>query len=536
MIPVSNKMQNKIEALIQRPLFKILSYDITQATGETWGTIIRGNINQIPIDLTNIVSKITWSYDKLSISLADDTGSFDPDFGISRFSISPGRGIRLIEGFEGLPEDEWIVTFSGIIQGSYTWSRKRGSLSLVSFNVFSRESNQSWKRRSVTSKSFTVGTDWSVMFFQLVQDSMGLEKNEIAVQEPWNLLFDKVANQIVNISPWEGLSSLASGNLNRLWFNGKGQLASYPITLDRVDLTISDEKLISSYSQSGNDQEVINKVIVIYLDNVLTKVIGTQQSLGTANITTGFFDLETKLDVFWSEDKMQRAENVELIVKSSINQNDLGISIGSEKLQINDEFGGQLIITVSAFVSALAVAGIAGIAASAFIPNETVGIVNTVVQVGPSGTGTGIGTATGETINTGTAIFAVSIILVLLAMMILGTGIYEIVGRPYDYAFLEKQVVALIDNIPFWEEKEKIIKNDFVSTEEASHQIALAELLFEQSKGRPRNLILINDPRIERGDIIQLPSGVRIFVQNISKTIVRGEQIAMSVQGFKSVV
>lgn len=526
MINATDNMISHIESVVQRPLFKLLSYDVSNATGETWGEIIAGTASQTPIDLSSYVSKIGWSYERLSVSMSDDAGVFHPDAGAFRTYIGPGRGIRLLEGFEGVPEDEWIPTFSGIIQGPYGWKRIRGSVFATSFSVFTRDANQAWRRRNVTSKEYTIGTDWSVMFYQLAQEVMGLDFSEISVQEPWNLLFDKTVNQIVNISPWEGLSALAEGNMARLWFNGKGQLATYPVTLDRVNLVLSDEKLLTSYDQPGGNEEIINKVIVTYLDNNLTKVTGARQSLGTANVTTGFFDFETKLDVFWSEDKRQRAENVELIVKSSINQNDLGISIGSERLQIDNEFGGQLILTVDAFVSALAIAGISGILASAFLEDEVY-----TFDIALSG-----GINFGATIPVGRVVFSLSIVAVLLAMMILGTGIYEIVGNPYDYAFLEKQAIAMIDNIQFWEEKELNIKNDFISTEEKAHQLALNELLFAQSQGKPRNLVIANDPRIEKGDIIQLSTGVKVFVNTAARTITRGESIPMSISGFKSVV
>lgn len=522
MITVTDTMTSKIEADVQFPLFKLLSYDISQATGETWGEIIGGTASQTPVDLTQYVSKITWSYDRLNVTMGDDSAIFHPDGGASRSAIQHGRGIRLLEGFEGVPEDEWIPTFSGIIQGPFSWRRIRGSVFQTAFSVFTRDANQAWRRRNITSKEFTIGTDWSVMFYQVAQEIMGLDFTEIAIQEPWNLPFDKTVNQIVNISAWEGLSALAEGNMSRLWFNGKGQLATYPITLDRVNLVLSDETRVSSYEQPGGNQEVVNKVIVTYLDNQLTKVVGARQSLGTANVTAGFFDQETKLDVFWSEDKRQRAENVQLIVKSSINQNDLGISIGTEQLQVTDEFGGELIITVDAFVSALAVAGLAGILSSSFLPDEVV--------VG------GVGAAAGTTIPVGQPVFAASIIAVLVAMMILGNGVYEIVGNPFDYAFLEKQAIAMLDNLPFWEEKEKEIKNDFISTEEKAHQLALAELLFAQSEGQPRQVVISNDPRIEKGDVLELSTGVKIFVENATRVIARGQSIPMEISGFKSVV
>jgi hypothetical protein len=518
MIIATPAMNAAIDTDVQRPKFKLLSYDISQATGDTWGAIIQGTAVQTPVDLTADVSQIQWSYDRLSVTLADDLLLYHPDNGPSRCALSPGRGLRLLEGADGVPEDEWIPLFSGPIQGPYAWSLTRGPVPTVTVQAFTRETDQAWNRRMITSKEYTVGADWANMFFNIAQDVMGLEDGEIDVPRAWNLAFDKNSNQIVNIPPWEGMVALAQGNFNRLWFNGNGQLSSYPFTLDRVDMVLPDNKEIQQYSQPGNNSEVINKVIVTYIDNVLTKVLGARQSLGTANITTGFFDFQTKLDVFYSEDKKQRAENVELVVKNSINQNDLGIAIGTESLDIKDEFGGELVITVDKFVSALAVAGIGGIIASSFIGDTVVGV------------------GAGTTIPTGRIIEGASIVAVLLAMMILGTGVYEIVGTPFDFAFLEKQAIAMLDNIPFWEEKQKDIRNDFISTEDHAHQLALNELLYEQSLGHPRTMVVQNDPRIEKGDIIQLANGCKFFVTQASKSMSRGGSFQLNLQGFKSVV
>ena len=88
----------------------------------------------------------------------------------------------------------------------------------------------------------------------------------------------------------------------------------------------------------------------------------------------------------------------------------------------------------------------------------------------------------------------------------------------------------------FGKKKEKEIKNDFISTEEKAHQLALAELLLAQSEGQPRNLVIANDPRIEKGDIIELSTGVKVYVQNAQRTLVRGQPMPMSISGFKSVV
>jgi hypothetical protein len=211
---------------------------------------------------------------------------------------------------------------------------------------------------------------------------------------------------------------------------------------------------------------------------------------------------------------------VKLVTKTSINQNDLGISIGSETLVIDDEFGGELVIDVDAFVSGLAVAGIAAVLTSAKLPDK--------VQVGPTGTGV--------TIPLGRLVEAAGIVAVMIALMILGTGVYEVEGVPYDFAFLEKRAIALMDNILFWEEVTLEIRNEFISTEEHAHSLALQELLFEQSKLNPRNLVIQYDPRIERGDILELPGALKFFVLDAGRQLQRGAAHATSLGGVRTSV
>ncbi len=523
MITTSAAMTLAIESGVHRPDFKVLSYDISTDTGETWGSIIDGSSVQTPFDLTPYLGSVKWSYDKLTFLIADEILRFHPDTGDLTLNIRQGRGIRLLEGFIGIDEAEWLPTFTGIIQGTYTWNLVRGTGPQASVAVQSRESNQAWRQRFITSKEYTVGTDYSVMFNDIAKDIMLLTDIEVKTPATWNFLFDKQVNQIVNISPWEGLTSLAQGGLLRLWFNGNGQLATYPLTVSRAPTHTLTHTRIQSYDQPGGAEQVVNKVIVTYLDNVLTRVDGAIQSLGSANVTTGFFDQEIRLKVKFSEDGKQRADQVFLEVQNSINQNDLGISIGTENLVIDDEFGGELVITVDAFVTGLATGGIAAIIASAAIPDEVVTAGTPAAQ-------------TGFTISNGRLIEAAGIVAVMVAMMILGTGIYEVKGVPYDFAFLEKRAIALIDNILFWEETQLDIRNDFISTEEHAHSLALQELLFEQSKLNPRNLVIQYDPRIERGDILELPGPVKFFVLDSTRALERGVDQSTSLAGVRTSV
>ncbi len=78
-------------------------------------------------------------------------------------------------------------------------------------------------------------------------------------------------------------------------------------------------------------------------------------------------------------------------------------------------------------------------------------------------------------------------------MMCIGTGQYEIWGTHYDYVYLKSRRSLSECNIPYWQENERVIKNDFLGTQEQADAIALLELIWEKSKCYPRKLTIQDD-------------------------------------------
>ncbi len=118
-------------------------------------------------------------------------------------------------------------------------------------------------------------------------------------------------------------------------------------------------------------------------------------------------------------------------------------------------------------------------------------------------------------------------------MMCLGTGQYEIWGTPYDYVYLEKDSVAYVAGLEYFEENPKEIKNDFIGSHERADALAICELTWEQSLGNPRKITLTNDLSLELGDIFALPDGKKFCITNMSKTIKRGEVPLLNLECFK---
>ncbi|MEW6657255.1 MAG: hypothetical protein AB1424_01215 [Thermodesulfobacteriota bacterium] len=140
---------------------------------------------------------------------------------------------------------------------------------------------------------------------------------------------------------------------------------------------------------------------------------------------------------------------------------------------------------------------------------------------------------TGWTIPWGKILQAQASIAIMLIMMSMGSAQYEIWGTPYDYAYLEKQSIAIEDGLEYWLENEKEIKNDFIGTHTQADTIAVTELIWEKVLSNPRRISIVDDPRLEMGDIVALPDGRKVVVTALSKTIKRGEVATLVIEGGK---
>jgi len=512
-ITASTTYQEYLARDVIFPKFKLYSFSLDL---DSWEDIVTDQYTQTPLDLTPFVTKIDYSYDRIQVAMVDD-GSllFHPDGGSLRTSIRQGRVIRLREGFENLAETEWLWTFTGTVEGTYSWKYERDTNIDIQFSVYSRQNNQAWRRRNVTSSDFTIGSDWGAMFYNIVQDIMLMGPGEIDVPNPWNLTFDKNTNQVVNTPPWEAIEGLTFGLNARPWFDGRGKLKLISIDQHRTTHTLPDDKYLIRYDVRASSAETINKVILIYLSNSLSRVDGDDQILGSAMVTTGFFRPKQDIIVYYSDERKSRSDNPRFIVIQSVNSG--LVPVGSEAMVKLDEFSSKITVTISVWTSIL------------------VAVLFAVYLI-LSGFPDGLGYFT--TIPVGRVLQAVVLFFILIVMSSIGTGQYEVWGTPYEMVYLEKQAIAQKSGLEFWQEREKEIRNDFISTEERALPLVENQLHYEVMKEQPRTLLMRYDPRFEPGDVIALSSTVRIYVDQMQRTLMRGavDTMKMTLTGFKTVL
>jgi hypothetical protein len=513
--------ESVLQANRPRPAYKILAFDPKL---DSMSAIVCGTYTQTPFDLTPYCSDISWTPTRLAFVLQDAEAVFHPDFGVRRNYLVDGAILRLQEGDVNLAEADWVNTFTGQIQGQVGWKRSRRSKTLESrVSVYSRENNQSWKRRSITTKQYSAGTEIGVVLRDVCTRFMGLTENEIRIPSTLGLQLKHQVNQLVQVAPWAGISSILEAIGAVPYFDGDGRLSCFTKNLAAPESRrLTDWKKILDYEVPEYSQEAINKIRVIFLDSTLEEVEGTYQILGSANITAGFFMPAIHLDCWWGDDHKQRAKNTSLIIKQSVVTKvgrlamggNFGLEWAREAYEQIDDFHGQINITVPWWSPAMFAGALAEYLIASYIGDVSL----------PLG---------GMTIPVGRLSQSLTLVQILAMMMCIGTGQYEVWGTPYDFVYLEKQSIAVECNLEYWQENERVIKNDFLGTQGQADAIALLELIWEKSQCFPRKLVIQNDPALEVGDSIRLPDGLKFFITGMSKSIRRGEVPLLSLDGFK---
>ena len=511
----------------RRPAYQLLAFDTTI---DSISAIVAGTFTQTPFDLTPYADKISWSQPQLSFTLVDPQGIFHPDLGAQKNYLANGAVIRLREGDSRVPESDWSNSFTGLIQGQIGWQTDRSSQILsAAITAFSRDNNQALKRRLISTSSYSVGTDLGVILHDIANAFLGFTEPEIRIPKALGLQTLFISTQISQMAPWDAITKILETGGLVPFIDGDGRLACYNQNMQRPpDLVLSDFQGIFDYNIPENNKEPYNMIKVTFIDCNLSKVPGTDQKLGSAQVTTGFFSMGEKLECWWSDDHTQRAENTRLKIIKSVNSGLL--PVGKEIYTQEDDFHGTIKIEIEVWVPILATVMLMEYLAAAAIPDTSA--PGQPVQTDVV-TGTGITIAPWPNIPWGKVLQAQAMVAIMLITMSLGSAQYEVWGSPFDYAYVEEYSIALEDGLSYWQENQKEIKNDLVGSYDRADYLALTELIWKKSNGYPRKLTIADELILELGDIVQLPDGRKFCITALAKDIQRGEIPILNLDGIK---
>lgn len=543
---LATDLTDKLYSPLRQPAYKVYAWD--PDTADIADVVTKSVGVDSALDLTPYITDISWTPTTLKLTIKAGTTLFHPDVGSSRKYLSDRAVIRLFEGDANISFDKWIITFTGQIHGQIGWQINRKDKTVAStVTVYDRGQTYAFKRRKIVSKKYSAGTDLGVALEDVCDTFMNVSTAEIRLSLTLGRQFAHLTNQMVQMTPWEAVQALLQVICYDPYFDGEGKLTAVNHTLTREpDLFLQESAAIVENAVPERANDYYNKIKVTFLDATLSCVWSEYQQLGTANVTTGFFSMGEKLTCQWSDDKTLRAAATNMLVVKSVNSGLL--PVGTEDYSQDDDYSGTITVTIEVWVPILATLMLAEYIVAAFVPDSTTSTSTNVMPTILTGTA-GIGwcevnvypgqimvsevPATGYTIPWGRLAQAQALIVILALMMSIGSAQYEIWGYPFDYAYLEKQTIAVEDGLKYWDENEKEIKNDFIGSFTQADTIAVTELTWEKSQSNPRRITMVDDPRLELGDIIVLPDGRKLVITNLSKKIARGQVPQLTVEGCK---
>ncbi|SFL93504.1 hypothetical protein [Nitrosomonas communis] len=394
----------------------------------------------------------------------------------------------------------------GVIESLNGYRLSSGVRSLT-LTLRSRDASPHWRNVRRVTEIYPVATPLSVIARDIAY-TLGLSDAEIGFGET-SVTTVHSNTQLADLTAWEMLEKLAEPLGVQSFVDARGVLKTISRDITRpVDIVLTTERIISV--TAAKSRPPLTAVKVRWLDPNLTKVSQQDQLLASINITAGFFQLKQKKRIAFSEDETQRAENTYLVIRQSANSGLLPVC--EESYSQETQTGGEIVLTTYAWVPALVTAGMAAILSSSLIPD---GVTPT------------------ETIPLGRPIQAGAEITVLLTLASIGTGMYEIWGTPYDYVHARNITEAYDQNAPEWLSNEVEIENDFIMDEPMAQAYAVRELLYRAREVSSFNMSIVDDPRIEPGDIIELPDQSRLYVTNYQRDVSPGSAAVLDVEGFR---
>jgi len=402
----------------------------------------------------------------------------------------------------------------GIIDSISAFNLQSG-LRKLEIKVYSRDNTPTWKDIKRVTPLYASGTPVNQIANDVVT-AIGLLSEEIAL--PLTSTYTVHSNlQLGNMSGWELLvNTLQSSGIDP-YIDARGVLKGISRDLGRASDVVLTEDRLDAITASKS-KSPITSVRVLWLDPNLSEVVHQDQVLGTATITAGFFQLHQNLDVYFSADRTQRAKGTYMVIKQSANSGLLPVC--SEDYIVFDELHGQIQLTTGVWAPLLATASLAEIIAYSFVPD---GIITGGFIIG-----------TGETIPYGRLLNAAAEVAVMLIMMSIGTGMYEIRGTPFDLVNARNRTEATAKGVPDWLIQNQDIETDFIMNEAHAQAFAARELIYRARSASKYNARIVDDPRIERGDIVELPDASRIYVLDYARDLTHGSKHLLQLTGFRA--
>lgn len=398
------------------------------------------------------------------------------------------------------------ILWLGIIESVNDYRLERGTRRL-SVTARSPDATPAWRSVRRVTDFFPVATPLTEIVRRIAR-AVGLNDDEI-VLPPSPVTTMHSNTQLADLTAWDMVEQLLLPLGLSPRFDCLGRLATQSRELGRApDIVLDDARIVNV--SGGRSVPALSSLRIKWLDPQLTKVSQQDSKLADATITAGFFQLHQRKSITFSDDATQRAENTRLVVKQSANGGLLPVC--DEDYKQLTTTTGEVLLTTVAWAPTL-VGLILAMKVYSALPDISP----------PFG---------GPTAPVGKIVHGAAELVVLLILASIGTGIYEVWGTPYDFVHGRNTTEAKNSAASIWAENVEDIENDLIVNEAHAQAVAVRELAYRARSATSWGASIIDDPRIEPGDILQFPDGTRFYVTDYTRNLARNAPAVLDLQGF----
>ena len=400
-----------------------------------------------------------------------------------------------------------VVRFNGVIESISSYNEERGQRSME-ITARLRDGFGAWRTAHATSPVFPQGTSYLAILTDICGRMMGLDASEFNFPSI-SYTVPHTNSQMADQTPFDMLRDVLFAADYEPFVDVMNRVTAYTKSITRdANAVIDSEKIVKVHGST--ESQKTTRVRLKWLDPELKKTSQQDQVLYSASMTAGFFNLRQREKTWFSDDRTQRAEGTYMVTKDSVNAGI--VPVAEEKYEQIDLYHGRITLETYFWVPTLATASLAAMTYSALTPD---------------------GVAVTETVPIGRVIEMGLQVAVFITMMSMGVGRYEIRGVPFDYVNAKNTTLAYADNIDSWAQQEEEVENDLIANEAHAQQIATNHLVWLAAQSFSYGLTMVDDPRVELGDILEFEDGTRVMVQGFSNDYTRGAPAVMEISGFR---
>lgn len=477
-------------------------------------SIVDGSATPIR-DLTPLVSRARQSESDLSVTLT----WHDELFG----AAMPQPGQWLAASLNG------TVVCVMLLESVSDYRMRSGERSMT-LTARSRDAVSAWRDDPVATERYPQGTPL-VSIAADVAFALGLDGLEVRLPgEPYGV--PQAWYQASNVPAWELVTHCLLVLGYQPFVDAIGRLRAYSRDVLRAaDVTISAERVLGYVGSKV--MSPISQLRLKWRRPLPIKISQGQRVLGTTTVMAGFFARDAVREMYWSEDRTQQADldplletggsqtlNSRLFVKSDINRGviDVGDQFFDPIFAEREDgsrggcIGGRVRVDMVWHKEKMIAALQASKPLLAAIPD-------------------GVNIIGGHTISIGRAAQAVADVITLTLMCRMGAGVYEVQGNPYDLVNPVNHTTAF-DPVSSPGGREDGIESDLVLDEAMAQQIVTREFIYRARAASDFTLTIIDDPRIEVGDVVSVQDGPRLLVTGVQRDLSPGSSNVVELSGF----